>query len=307
MQANAEFETRFAGLAERLTALDHDANAATAALHTRVDAMRAEIDALRRGALQNDSEIDALQIAAARAERPWYAEPSLVLSVLALLFSFGTTAVSAYRTAQQDVHDARAELRTFLRRLSELPVENVRAMREHSAVDAAGVSGLLNQENSLLAYQAAEVMQRIPNQVSSTEYLLVASAFLQSGNVERATELAALAGAAAKDVNQRVSALRTQAGLRFLAKDLAGGRAIFASALTENLGQPVDPREYALWNDAQTEIVWASAEVTARQCAEAAQHLERARAFAAPLPDNSAIAALRRQIAELGTTVAACQ
>ncbi len=56
-------------------------------------------------------EVDALQIAIHRQEAPWYKNMSTVLSIVALLFSFGTTFVSYKRTESQDVQNARVELR----------------------------------------------------------------------------------------------------------------------------------------------------------------------------------------------------
>src|SRR3982750_4385024 len=70
-------------------------------------------------------EIDALQIAAAEKSKPWYGNVSTLLSVIALVFSLGTTLVSYHRANLQGVHDARQELRGMLQRLSALPKENV--------------------------------------------------------------------------------------------------------------------------------------------------------------------------------------
>jgi hypothetical protein len=44
-----------------------------------------------------------LAATSAKADRPWYHDPSLIIALLALLFSFGTTAVSYIRANQQDI------------------------------------------------------------------------------------------------------------------------------------------------------------------------------------------------------------
>jgi len=48
-------------------------------------------------------EIDALQIAVTGQSKPWYKNVSTLLSVTALLFSFGTTFVSYHRANIQDI------------------------------------------------------------------------------------------------------------------------------------------------------------------------------------------------------------
>ncbi len=62
---------------------------------------------------------DALQIASKPTEGSGLRSPTLIISLLALLFSFGTTAVSYYQIRQQDIHDARTELRGLIERLSQ--------------------------------------------------------------------------------------------------------------------------------------------------------------------------------------------
>ena len=59
-------------------------------------------------------EIDALQIAVMSQKKPWYKEIPVIVSVVALLFSFGTTVVSFRRTQVQDVQNMRQELRGLL-------------------------------------------------------------------------------------------------------------------------------------------------------------------------------------------------
>ena len=70
-------------------------------------------------------EVDALQLAIIGQSKPWYRDVSTLLSIIALLFSFGTTYVSDRRVAAQDIQSTRQELRGLLQRLAALPKENV--------------------------------------------------------------------------------------------------------------------------------------------------------------------------------------
>jgi predicted negative regulator of RcsB-dependent stress response len=128
------------------------------------------------------SEIYSLKVALAKHERPWFRRSSVVISVLALLFSLGTTGVSYWHTHQQDIHDARSELRTLIQRLNHLPIEDLEYSRkyENEPKIYGRLSGLLNSENAVIAKQAADVIDRIPSNVSATEYSAVANALIQS-------------------------------------------------------------------------------------------------------------------------------
>ena len=128
-------------------------------------------------------EIDALQIAVTGHTTPWYKDVSTILSVVALMFSFGTTFVSYHRTTVQDIQSTRQELRGLLQRLAALPKENVDIYKKY-ADDSASmnvVGRLKNQEGTLLARQAAELAKKLPRDlVSSTEYYAIAIALQNS-------------------------------------------------------------------------------------------------------------------------------
>ncbi len=70
------------------------------------------------------SEVDALQIAVMKQHAPWYKNIAVIVSIMALLFSFGTTYVSYNRTKTQDIQNSRSELRSLLQRIAVLPKEN---------------------------------------------------------------------------------------------------------------------------------------------------------------------------------------
>lgn len=54
-----------------------------------LDALRAEIDELRRRVAVSDDEIDMLQVEAATPERRWYREPGVLVSAFAIVVTFG--------------------------------------------------------------------------------------------------------------------------------------------------------------------------------------------------------------------------
>ena len=64
---------------------------------------------------------------------PWYENSPVLISFIALLFSLGTTAVSAYRTYQQDIHDTRTELRALIERIDKIPLEMIEYSNKYSS------------------------------------------------------------------------------------------------------------------------------------------------------------------------------
>ena len=71
------------------------------------------------GILKN--EVDALQIAITSQNSPWYKNIPVWISIMAPIFSFGTTFVSLKRAENQDIQSKKSELRGMLQRLAILP------------------------------------------------------------------------------------------------------------------------------------------------------------------------------------------
>ena len=114
-----------------------------------------------------------MQVAVTGQRTPWYKNVSTIISFAALAFSFGTTYVSYRRAETQDIQSMRQELRGILQRLAALPKENLDISKRYKEDPAAIslASGFINQENTLLSRQAAEIARKLPkDKVSATEY-----------------------------------------------------------------------------------------------------------------------------------------
>jgi tetratricopeptide (TPR) repeat protein len=252
--------------------------------------------------------IATLQKSSAKVERPWFHQPTLIISLVALLFSFGTTAVSYFRTKQQDVHEARSELRTLILRLNQLPRENIELAKKYEtdALTRGGLSGMLNAENALVAKQAADVIGRIPASVGATEYMSVAYALSQSNLLDAALKLIKLALAASNDVNDEVGVLRFYGQLLFSSGDLEGGREKFRSALSIFSKYPNANQYYVQSTHLLTEMYWAQAEAIARQCQYAKSHIAEARVHLALLPPAPSTKGFEDQVYQTDPLVKAC-
>jgi tetratricopeptide (TPR) repeat protein len=235
-------------------------------------------------------EIDALQIQAAEASRSWYRQFPVVLpilvSVAALLFSFAATYFSEKRLDRQEAHAARAELRGMIQRLNELPRENLEAYRTHAKDPMAirRISGYLNVESIVLSKQAAELMADLPGDVTAPEYFSVALALTQAGYSEQGEELLRKGLGAAEDAPEEADLLRQYAAQLFAVGDIAGGRARFEEAMRIFSKYPEENTGYVASTHAYTQISWAEAEISQRQCPEAEEHIEQAREWVSRMP-----------------------
>jgi hypothetical protein len=254
-----------------------------------------------------NKELAALRTTSAKADRPWYREPSFIIALTALLFSFGTTAVSYIRTNQQDIHDARAELRSLILRLTQLPRESIEYSKkyEKEPLIVGGILGMLNTENALVAKQAANIMSRIPGNISATEYLSVSSALVNSGLTETAMKLIKLALAVSNDVNDEVGVLRSYGGLLFSTGDLEGGREKFKTALMIFSKYPITNQYYVETTHALTEMYWAQFEAAARQCPYAKSHMAQANSHLSVLPPGS-YESIKGQVDQVQKVVDSC-
>jgi hypothetical protein len=241
------------------------------------------------------NEIGGLQIEAARAGRPWYRQASVVIAVLALLFSAATTYYANERTAEQDDRAARAELGLLIQRLSVLPKENaeLQATYADDPIVMGQLGSSINSENLVLAQQAADLIDRIPDRVSATEYYAVATALMLSGFSERAGSLLERGLRLRSDLLTRVALLRTHGFLFFTTGQLVEGRRQMQAAIDLYAQAPA---ELQAQSNAYTEIQWAFAEEAVGQCREVDLHVARAQEYVAQMIESPYRALLSGQI-----------
>lgn len=246
-------------------------------------------------------EIDALQIASAAKARPWYRDFSTLLSVTALLFSFGTTFVSYHRTEMQDIQSARQELRGLLQRIAALPKENLDAAKKYADDPASRsmVSGFINQENTLLARNCAELAKKLPaGSVSATEFYAIAVALQNAYDLAGADEFLNYAIKADPDFNTEISCLRMLASMKFISGKPETGRVEYQKALDIFSKYPqFDPYTRAVTN-VQTELAWAFSEASSNVFNLASQHVENAEALVASFPRSPGVDMMRSQISQ---------
>lgn len=266
----------------------------------RLNQLKSEIDELQRNvriyyekSLRRDEieeklggikeEVDALQVVVMEAAAlPWYKNASVIVAVLAVVFSSGTAIMSYLQVYEQHRRDARKELREVLQRLATLPKENAEILKnyENDPSNKAILSGFIAQENTVLIRQAMEIAERVPGAVTANEYQAIAVALMQMGLMDDAQELINKAIFIVKDYLTEVEMLRVQAGILFNQGDIEGGRQKFQQSM--NLQDKYDLTKtkgsirHLMYTNAFTLSVWARHEFGAGQCRESEMLLKQA-------------------------------
>ena len=262
----------------------------------QIETLRAELDSLRATVRQNDDEIDALQLQAAVSQRPWWRSIETLVAVFALLLSLTTTLVSGYwarsqndiaeqRLRQQEIQDARLELRGLLQAMSELDRQRNEALaQEDDPIAASYFDSSYAAETSLLSNQAHDVITGIPDHVSSSEYAQVGMRLMAISDFARAEPMFDRAIATATNVYDYTGANRTYGLLLYQLDRPDDGRRYFEQALAVWDKFPSQSVVLTRFTNFQTELNWASVLLTTGHCAEVPEHMDRARGHLNALP-----------------------
>lgn len=246
-------------------------------------------------------EVDALQVASAEKRKPFYQNPSTIISITALLFSFLTTYLSNSRVERQDVQNKRQELRSLLQRLSALPKENLEVAQKYATdpTSQLAVSSFINQENTLLARQAAEVATALPDgTVSAIEYYAIGLALQAAYDLVGAKEFVTTAIDHVSDFNTEISARRALASMVFMGGNPESGRREYETALRIFDRYPGFDRYTVAITHVITELNWAGAEASIRATSEVSRHIQNAERLAHDVAPSPTADTLLLQIAQ---------
>lgn len=242
-------------------------------------------------------EVDALQIEVMKPARAWYRDAGVLVAIMAVLFSFGTAIASYLQISSQDRRAARSELRQLIQRMSALPKENIELTKtyEKDVTTTNVLSGFINQEYGVIARQAAEIIDRIPGDVSANEYHAVALALFNSNSVEMVPALVERGLAKARDYPAELELLRLYGNVLILAGDLEKGRARYQEALSLSKKYNIPYTAYIMSSDAITEMNWASSEFGQGQCRQTEKLLGQAKDKLYRIPANPLTDRLKQQ------------
>lgn len=249
-------------------------------------------------------EVDSIQLQLAKESGSWVSKPSNIMALVALLFSFGTTLVTAYNSHTQDIRENRKEARQLIQRLSKLPIENFELTQKYKEKGAGqALSSMLNQENIVVAIQAAELIERFPSSFSSSELQAVGAALASSNISHKVPWLFEQAILKAETSNDHLVAARSFAAFLFTKGEIDKGNTFFQMALDVWSKFPEKNIYFQSSSDFQTYYFWAGAHLGSNNIEKAVQLSEKASSIVTQLPPGVFTDGLNNQLAELNTNI----
>ena len=180
------------------------------------------------------AEVDTLQIQASEKQKPWISRPSNILSLFALLFSFGTTAFSFWKSHNEEIANNRSEVRQLIQRVTRLPIENFDlTLKYKDNAQGQQLVSMIMQEQLLLANQAAEKINLFPDSFTSTEYFAVAGALASVNSPIFVPQFLQRSISLANTANDYVVASRSYGHFLYTQGKMDEGRALYSKALNE--------------------------------------------------------------------------
>jgi len=165
------------------------------------------------------------------------------------------------------------------------------------------LGGYINQENVLLATQAANLIKRHPNSFNSAELKAVAAALMESNVTDKVPFFLRIAIEKADNAHEYTEASRWYGGYLFSIGDFAEGRKRFQLALKVWNIYP-EKNMFVVNNfDVTTLLGWAQAEIMAGHLEMAQGIIEHAKEKHSRLPAGPITERLRNQISFLSDRI----
>lgn len=238
----------------------------------------------------------------------WYKDAGTIIAILAFVFSLGTTWFSYQQANQQQIGAYKTELRDIITRISEIPRDYTAYAQTYTDPAILGqLNGSLQTENGMLAKRAVEIAKKIPEEVTSSEYLLIGQSLYNSNVTDETIRMYDLAIRSATNSNDLVAALRYEANLEMLLGEIDQGRAKYQEALNVFERFPVNNEFYINSTMAMTEIAWAVSEFSIGACDRVQGHLDAAETAIDKLRPESSAKFYRDQLESYKTNTRNCR
>jgi len=231
----------------------------------------------------NDLEQRLERLETSSAPKPWFRQPSVIISIVALLLSLSATIYGEQRAGARDASTARDRLSGLIARLDALPKENASLIAQYAddPQTLANLGSSTQTELVVTSQQAADIISVIPDDVSGAEYYAVGAGLALAGNYGRAQAMFDTGLTRESDPQTQAAIWRTKASIYFGSGDLDRARTAMSQALSVFTSAGDSGSELQA---TYTEWQWSLGELFARRCSDAQVHLGRAREHLARTP-----------------------
>ncbi len=189
-----------------------------------------------------------------------------------------------------------------------IPRENLENSKKYANEPntVQALSGLLNAENSVIAEEAADIIERISSHVGAPESNVVAIALSNSGLTDRALKVTKLGIDMANNANDKVGLLQFYAASYFQVREFEKGRQQYKNALGIFVEYTPMNSDYVETTHFITEKYWAESEFYARQCGYVDAHVAEAQHHLSALSPGPTTDQYKGQFAEMQQTIKSC-
>ena len=228
-----------------------------------------------------ETRLDALASVNQQPKKPWYKEPSVIISAAAFIISIVTTVVSGYRTYRQDIEAQKNQLRTVLLQLNSGTLQAAELMTKYQKDPSiTTISSALNVQNIITAKQAYVLVKTLGSDSSSLDYSLVSYALFNTREVILAEELAQRALEKASNATEYMGATRQMASIKASRGQTTEADIYFQKALKvfDRYPQEAINEQNVAYTHTWTQLTWASVSPNCNAAmihvVEANKHLE---------------------------------
>lgn len=218
-------------------------------------------------------------------KKKWYNNPTIIISIFALLLSIGSAVISYKQFQEQNLRNLKSELREILQRIITLNKENTEIM-DNNPKRFRLYSSLLSEENVLMLDQALGIVKDLPKEsICATEYFTLSKALFNAYRLEDALKYAWIMLEVSKDTHTKVTGYRWCAQQLFYMEKFERGRKEYEKAIKVILKETY-PNHIKNLSNSETEYNWAISEANASFFENAQKHLEKAKKYTSLLPTS---------------------
>jgi tetratricopeptide (TPR) repeat protein len=228
--------------------------------------IQAQLDDLQRSNRTLHEQVDILQIESKEHERPWFKNPSIIVSLLAVLV---TVTLTSYNISEQNkdkteksIKEKQSNVRVAIKNLVEAQKENIKITQIINANERNQLDTLINSQRQVLIEDAKAMVDDLGDNASTNSLLFLGFELEKDSNFEIALSYYERAFVSAgDDISDQVIALRSLANIRMRPNtgfyDYEKGQIHWQQAVDIQKDQK---DEYSLYKRGETYINWSYAE-----------------------------------------------
>lgn len=225
----------------------------------KLKTIQAQLVDLQRNNRTLHEQVDILQIESKEHKRSWFKNPSILVSLLAVLV---TVTLTSYNMYEQGIKDKQSNIRSAISNLVEAQKENIKLNQNTNANERDQLDILINSQRQVLIEDAKVMIDDLGVDASTNSLLFLGWELQKDSDFEIAFSYFKRAlESASYDISDQVIALKSLANYKMMPntgfEDYEQGQKYWQQAIDVQKGQK---DEYSLFIKGTTYLNWGYAE-----------------------------------------------